>query len=385
MIDPVALAQALIRCPSVTPVDAGALTVLAEALKPLGFDCVPLPFEEDGAPLTENLFARIGAGGPVFCFAGHTDVVPPGERSFWKHDPFGGVIADGVLYGRGAVDMKSAIACFTAAVERHLAKGPLKGSILFLITGDEEGDAVNGTPKMLKWMKANAITMDHCLIGEPSSRAAIGDGIKVGRRGSLNTRVEVEGVQGHAAYPDKTRNPVHALADFICRLTKTPLDSGTEQFGPSSLAFSTVDVGNPTCNLIPAVARGAFNIRFNDAHTFNSLSAHLNAVAKAVSDDTGCVVRLHFSLSGVADCVKPGPFTELLDGAIKGVTGETPEHISGGGTSDGRFIKDFCPVVELGLMNATMHQSNECVPVSDLMKLTDIYAAILDSYFSASP
>lgn len=381
MIDPVSLAQALIRCPSVTPVDAGALTVLADALKPLGFDCVPLPFAEDGAPLTENLFARIGNGGPVFCFAGHTDVVPAGDRQFWKHDPFGGVIADGVLYGRGAVDMKSSIACFVAAVERHLAKGPLKGTILFLITGDEEGDAINGTPKMLRWLKEQNIAMDHCLIGEPSSTAHIGDGIKVGRRGSLNTKVEVEGVQGHAAYPGKTRNPVHALADFICRLTKTPLDAGTEQFEPSSLAFSTVDVGNPTVNLVPATARGAFNIRFNDAHSYDSLTAHLNAVAKAVSDETGCVVRLSFSLSGVADSVKPGPFTELLDGAVAKVTGEKPAHVTGGGTSDGRFIKDFCPVVELGLMNATMHQSNECVPLSDLAKLTDIYTAILDSYF----
>jgi succinyl-diaminopimelate desuccinylase len=381
MTDPVALAQALIRCPSVTPVDAGALTVLAGALKTLGATIVPLPFEEDGAPRTENLFARIGTNGPVFCFAGHTDVVPPGDAAFWKHDPFAGVIENGILYGRGAVDMKSAIACFVTAVERHLAKGPLKGTILFLITGDEEGDAVNGTPKMLRWLKQQNITMDHCLIGEPSSTAQIGDGIKVGRRGSLNTRVEVEGVQGHAAYPGKTKNPVHALADFICRLTKTPLDSGTEQFEPSSLAFSTVDVGNPTCNLVPATARGAFNIRFNDAHSYESLTAHLSAVAKAVSDETGCMVRLNFSLSGVADSVKPGPFTDLLDTAIAGVTGGKPAHVTGGGTSDGRFIKDFCPVVELGLMNATMHQSNECVPVSDLAKLTDIYTAILDAYF----
>jgi len=383
MIDPVALAQALIRRPSVSPKDAGALGLLQDALKPLGFDCVPLPFGGDGGPNTENLYARIGNGKPVFCFAGHTDVVPPGDLSFWRHDPFGGVIENGILYGRGAVDMKTAVACFAAACERHLQNGPPKGSIVFLITGDEEGDAVNGTPKMLRWLKDRDIRLDHCLIGEPSSTVTIGDGIKVGRRGSLNTRVTVEGVQGHAAYPAKAKNPVHALADFISRLTKTPLDSGTEQFDPSTLIFSTVDVGNPTSNLIPANATGAFNIRFNDIHSFDSLTAYLSAVAKAVSDDTACVVSLIFNLSGVADAVKPGPFTDLLDRAVASVTGKTPNHMTGGGTSDGRFIKDLCPVVELGLMNATMHQSNECVPVADIAKLTDIYTAILNQYFSA--
>ena len=383
MIDPVALAQALIRRPSVSPKDAGALGLLQDALKPLGFDCVPLPFGGDGGPNTENLYARIGNGKPVFCFAGHTDVVPPGDLSFWRHDPFGGVIENGILYGRGAVDMKTAVACFAAACERHLQNGPPKGSIVFLITGDEEGDAVNGTPKMLRWLKDRDIRLDHCLIGEPSSTVTIGDGIKVGRRGSLNTRVTVEGVQGHAAYPAKAKNPVHALADFISRLTKTPLDSGTEQFDPSTLIFSTVDVGNPTSNLIPAKATGAFNIRFNDIHSFDSLTAYLSAVAKAVSDDTACVVSLIFNLSGVADAVKPGPFTDLLDRAVASVTGKTPNHMTGGGTSDGRFIKDLCPVVELGLMNATMHQSNECVPVADIAKLTDIYTAILNQYFSA--
>ena len=382
MIDPVTLAQALIRRPSVTPEDAGALGVLQEALKPLGFDCVPLPFDGDGGPHTENLYARIGISGPVFCFAGHTDVVPPGDLSFWKHDPFGAVIENGILYGRGTVDMKTAIAAFAAACERHLQNGAPKGSIVFLITGDEEGDAINGTPKMLRWLKDHAIALDHCLIGEPSSTVHIGDGIKVGRRGSLNTKVRVEGVQGHAAYPGKAKNPVHALADFIGRLTKTPLDSGTEQFDPSTLIFSTVDVGNPTSNLIPAKATGAFNIRFNDIHSFDSLKIHLSAVAKAVSDDTGCVVSLIFNLSGVADAVKPGPFTALLDRAVASVTGKTPSHMTSGGTSDGRFIKEFCPVVELGLMNATMHQSNECVPVADIAKLTDIYTAILNQYFS---
>lgn len=382
MIDPVSLAQALIRRASVTPDDEGAIGVVAGALVPLGFDVVPLPFAGDGAPRTENLYARIGDEGPVFCFAGHTDVVPPGDLSFWKHDPFGAVIENGLLYGRGAVDMKSAIACFAAAAERHLKKGPLKGSIVLLITGDEEGDAINGTPKMLAWLKEQAITFDHCLIGEPSSTMHIGDGLKVGRRGSLNTRVRVEGVQGHAAYPSTTKNPVHALADFVCRLTKWPLDAGTELFEPSSLAFSTVDVGNPTPNLIPATASGGFNIRFNDAHSFDSLKAHLNAVAKAVSDETGCVVTLDFNLSGVADAVKPGPFTDLFDRAVASVTGTAPKHSTGGGTSDGRFIKDFCPVVELGLRNATMHQSNECVPLADIARLTDIYTAILDTYFS---
>jgi succinyl-diaminopimelate desuccinylase len=234
---------------------------------------------------------------------------------------------------------------------------------------------------MLHWLKAQSITLDHCLIGEPSSTVRIGDGLKVGRRGSLNTKVRIEGVQGHAAYPGKAKNPVHALADFIVRLTKTPLDAGTEQFDPSTLVFSTFDVGNPTSNVIPAKATGAFNIRFNDVHSFDSLTAYLSAVANSVSDETGCVVTLTFKLSGVADAVKPGPFTDLLDRAVAGVTGTTPHHMTGGGTSDGRFIKDLCPVVELGLMNATMHQSNECVPLTDLESLTAIYTAILDSYF----
>ncbi len=381
MIDPVDLAQALIRRPSVTPEDAGALAIVADALGPLGFDCTKLPFDEPGVPHTENLYARIGRDGPVFCFAGHTDVVPPGDRSLWNHNPFGAVIHDGVLYGRGAVDMKSAIACFVAACARHLQKGPPKGSIVFLITGDEEGDAINGTPKMLAWLKEQGIALDHCLIGEPSSTLSIGDGLKVGRRGSLNTRVTVEGVQGHVAWPEKAKNPVHALADLICRLTKNPLDSGTRLFDPSTLVFSTADVGNPTCNVIPAKATAGFNIRFNDAHSFASLTAHLSAAAKAVSDDTGCVVTLDFSLSGVADAVAPGPFTDVLDRAIVRVTGRAPAHSTGGGTSDGRFIKDLCPVVELGLINATMQQSNEGVPLTDIARLTDIYSAILEEYF----
>jgi len=381
-IDSIALAQALIRCPSVTPVDAGALGVLAEVLTPLGFACTALPFDGDGAPRTENLYAAIGSGGPVFCFAGHTDVVPPGDASLWKHDPFGAVIENGILYGRGAVDMKSAVACFAASVSRHLAKGPLNGTICFLITGDEEGDAINGTPKMLRWLKENGIKLDHCLIGEPSSTVTIGDGIKVGRRGSLNTRVVVEGVQGHAAYPAKALNPIHALAEFICRLTKTPLDAGTAAFEPSTLVFSSVDVGNPAGNVIPAKATGQFNIRFNDAQTFEGLKAHLSDVAEAVTKDTGAVVTLTFNLSGVSFVTMPGPFTAVLDSAVAGVTGKPPEHSTTGGTSDGRFIKELCPVVELGLMNATMHKANECVPVADIERLTDIYTAILAAYFA---
>lgn len=382
MIDPVLLAQALIRCPSVTPKDEGALGVLAAALTPLGFACTPLPFSGDGGQTTENLYATIGSGGPVFCFAGHTDVVPPGDSGLWKHEPFGGVIANGILYGRGAVDMKSAVACFAAAAGRHLAKGPFKGTIAFLITGDEEGEAINGTPKMLRWLKDKNITLDHCLIGEPSSTVTIGDGIKVGRRGSLNTRVVVEGVQGHAAYPAKALNPIHALAEFICRLTKTPLDAGTAAFEPSTLVFSSVDVGNPATNVIPAKATGNFNIRFNDAHSFDTLQDHLTAVAEAVEIETGANITLHFNLSGVSFVTKPGPFTAVLDSAVAQVTGAKPEHSTTGGTSDGRFIKELCPVVELGLMNATMHQANECVPVADIEKLTDIYTAILGAYFA---
>jgi len=377
ILDPVALAQALIRCPSVTPKDEGALDVLEEALKPLGFACHRLPFGE-----VENLYARIGDGAPLFCFAGHTDVVPPGGQ--WKSDPFGGEIRDGVLYGRGATDMKSAIACFAAAAARHLAKGA-SGSIALLITGDEEGEAVDGTRKVLDWLKDKGKRLDHCVVGEPSSVAAVGVTIKIGRRGSLNVRVTVKGVQGHVAYPAKARNPIPALAALATRLSEHKLDDGTAQFEPSTLAFTSVDVGNPATNVIPAEARAQLNIRFNDRHTPETLADFIAGEAKAVSQQTGCGIDLEYSLSGVAFATQPGAFSSLVANAIQSVTGRTPAFSTGGGTSDARFIVQHCPVLELGLVSATMHKVDECAAVADIQRLTDIYAALLDAYFKNPP
>jgi succinyl-diaminopimelate desuccinylase len=376
-IDPVALAQALIRRPSVTPKDDGALGVLEEALKPLGFACHRLPFGE-----VENLYARIGDGAPLFCFAGHTDVVPPGGQ--WKSDPFGGEIRDGVLYGRGATDMKSAIAAFAAAAARHLAKGA-SGSIALLITGDEEGEAADGTRKVLDWLKDKGERLDHCVVGEPSSLAAVGDTIKIGRRGSLNVRVTVKGTQGHVAYPAKANNPIHALAALATRLAEHKLDDGTADFEPSTLAFTSVDVGNPATNVIPAEARAQFNIRFNDRHTPETLTAFIAGEAKAVSQRTGCGIDLEYSLSGVAFATKPGAFSSLVANAIESVTGRTPAFSTGGGTSDARFIIQHCPVLELGLIGATMHKVDECAAVADIARLTDIYAALLGAYFANPP
>jgi succinyl-diaminopimelate desuccinylase len=384
MIDPVALAQALIRCPSVTPKDQGALAVLENALKPLGFSCRRLAFQEPGTERVDNLYAQVGTGAPLFCFAGHTDVVPPGEASLWRHDPFGGTIDKGFLYGRGAADMKSAIAAFVAAAARQVAKGT-QGSIALLITGDEEADAVNGTCKVLDWLKDRAIKLDHCIVGEPSSIAALGDHIKIGRRGSLNVCAIVEGMQGHVAYPAKALNPIPALAEYVTRLFNLKLDEGTELFEPSTLAFTSIDVGNPATNVIPAAARAMFNIRFNDRHTPDGLLRLLEKIAADVAMDTTCTITLQTALSGVAFATEPGPFTAMIAEAVASVTGRTPEYSTGGGTSDARFIKDHCPVAELGLVNATMHKTDECVAVADIEKLTDIYAALLDAYFADPP
>ncbi len=381
MTDPVLLAQALIRCPSVTPKDAGALSVLEAALTPLGFACHRLVFEEKGKDKVENLYARTGTSRPVFCFAGHTDVVPPGDSKLWKSDPYGADIRDAVLYGRGAADMKSGIAAFVAAAARHLQGGG-KGSIALLITGDEEGDAINGTQKVLSWLKDKGERLDHCIVGEPSSMASVGDAIKIGRRGSINLRVTVRGTQGHVAYPAKANNPIPALANLVARLSAHKLDDGTPHFEPSTLAFTSVDVGNPTTNVIPAEARAAFNIRFNDRHTPQTLLQFLDSEVKSVAAQTGCEIVLEPSVSGVAFVTEPGAFTDLIMKAVASVTGKPPEFSTGGGTSDARYIKDFCPVAELGLVNATMHQANECVPVADIHKLADIYTALLHSYFA---
>ncbi|HYM18207.1 MAG TPA: succinyl-diaminopimelate desuccinylase [Micropepsaceae bacterium] len=377
--DPVSLVQALIRCPSVTPEDAGALAVLEEAIKPLGFSCRRLRFDD-----VENLYARLGTGAPNFCFAGHTDVVPPGEQKQWKRDPFAAEIVDGVLYGRGATDMKSAIAAFVAATERHVKKhGAPKGSISLLITGDEEGVALNGTVRVLDWMKKNGEAIDHCLVGEPTSGARVGDTIKIGRRGSMNVRVTVKGIQGHAAYPKLALNPIPIMAAVIARFSAWMLDGGSAHFEPSTLAFTTVDVGNPAVNVIPSEARAGFNIRFNDLHTPEALSNEIRSIVDTVQHEKGGEIAIAVSISGVSFLTAPGPYTELLKRAVERATGLTSEYSTTGGTSDARFIKDHCPVAELGLTGRTMHKLDECASLDDIEALTRIYEAVLELYFAA--
>jgi succinyl-diaminopimelate desuccinylase len=372
------LARALIRRPSVTPVDAGALDVLEAVLKELGFACHRLKFGD-----IDNLYARLGSEAPHFCFAGHTDVVPVGEG--WTHDPFAAEVKDGMLYGRGAADMKSAIAAMAAAVTRLLASGKPKGSISFLITGDEEGVATDGTVKILEWLNERGESIDHCVVGEPTSVARAGDTLKIGRRGSINFRVTITGVQGHVGYPQKAKNPIPVLAELVTQLASHKLDKGTDHFDPSTLAFTTIDVGNPATNVIPAEAHAAFNIRFNDRHTPESLTGWINDRAQQIAQQSGCRIVVSGKTSGVAFLTQPGKFTQLVSDTVAGVTGQAPFFSTSGGTSDARFIKAVCPVVELGLAGATMHKSDECVPVAEIAALTDIYAALLAAYFAKPP
>ena len=384
-MDPVELAQRLIRCPSVTPRDEGALDVLEAALKPLGFACHRLRFEQARTPSIDNLYARIGSGSPNFCFAGHTDVVPPGDKALWRHDPFAGEIRDGTLYGRGAADMKSAIAAFVHAVERHLAESPPKGSISLLITGDEEGPAINGTAKVLDWLKSRGEVLSHCIVGEPTSTARAGDTLKIGRRGSLTARVAVRGVQGHVGYPAKARNPIPAMAALVQRLSSHVLDEGTAHFEPSTLSFTTLDVGNPAGNVIPAEARAQFNIRFNDSQTPDGLKRWIESEAAAVRTASGCELDLKFELGANAFLTEPGTFVSLVADAARHVIDAPPAISTTGGTSDARFIKEHCPVVELGLPGGTMHKADECVAVAEIGLLSDVYKAVLDRYFANPP
>jgi succinyl-diaminopimelate desuccinylase len=382
--DPTALARDLLRCPSVTPTEGGALGLIEGVLKPAGFAVHRVTFAEPGTAPVENLYARIGDAAPHFVFAGHTDVVPPGEEAKWTHPPFAGEIAAGTLYGRGAVDMKGAVACMLAATLDHLVAhgGKPKGSISFLITGDEESIAVNGTVKLIAWARERGESFDHCILGEPSNAATVGDTIKIGRRGSLNGTLVVTGKQGHVAYPERADNPVRGLVTLMSALIATPLDHGSAQFGASNLEFTSIDIGNPVVNLIPGEARARFNIRFNDHHSQPSLKMLIERRAAAAAHER---VRWHIEWEpSNADSfvTKPGPFVDLVCGAIKGVTGEEPELSTTGGTSDARFIKDYCPVLEFGLVGQTMHQVDERTAVADLATLTAVYRAILDRYFA---
>ena len=378
---PLPLAQALIRCPSVTPEDAGALDVLASALGFLGFTLHDLPFTDPTSPPVRNLYARLGDAGPVLCFAGHTDVVPPG--SGWTTDPFGAEVREGVLYGRGASDMKAAIAAFVAACARLLQQRGLShfpGSVALLITGDEEGPAVNGTVKVLDWLAQRGERLDHCIVGEPTNPHSLGEMMKVGRRGSLNGVLTVYGTQGHVAYPHLADNPIRRLVSLLAALQGLTLDAGTPLFQPSNLEVVTVDVGNSATNLIPAQAEARFNIRFNDLHTGASLERLLRETLRAVEPDGG-LWRLEVAVSGEAFLTPPGVLSDLLTQAAESVTGRRPDLSTSGGTSDARFIKNACPVVEFGLVGQTMHKADERCRVDDLEALTEIYRQVLERYF----
>jgi succinyl-diaminopimelate desuccinylase len=382
--DPIALAQALIRCESVTPLEAGALTMLECVLSAAGFECHRMTFSEPGFADVQNLYARRGHTGPNLCFAGHTDVVPPGDLDAWTSPPFAAQIRDGILYGRGAVDMKGEIACFVAAAQRYLATGGtgIPGSISLLITGDEEGDSVNGTVKVLDWLKARGEVLHACIVGEPSSRHTVGDEIKIGRRGSLNGDLIVEGKQGHAAYPHIADNPVPKLARIIDRLSGLKLDDGTSHFEASHLVVTVISVPNTATNVIPGQARARFNVRYNDAHQRSKLEALLRETcAKAAAEVDG---RFTLAFSGTGDVfvTEPGPLVDTMKVAVQEITGNIPELSTTGGTSDARFIKDHCPVIELGLLNSTIHQVDERVPVADLETLTKIYERFIALFFA---
>lgn len=380
-IDPIELTQALIRCPSVTPADAGALEVLRKAVEPLGFSCYPLRFSEAGTPDIDNLYARLGTKGRNFCFAGHTDVVPPGNPAGWTVDPFKAEIIDGHVYGRGAADMKGAIAAFAAAASRFVEKRgrDFGGSISLLITGDEEGPSINGTVKVLDWMKARGETIDACVVGEPTNEKQLGDMAKIGRRGSMNLALTVHGHQGHVAYPHLADNPNHRLVRMLEALIAKPLDEGNAYFQPSSLQITTIDVGNPTTNVIPARASAGINIRFNDIHTSKSLTEWVRSRLDAVGGRYELVV----SVSGEAFLTPPGPLSALMTGAVEQVLSRTPQLSTTGGTSDARFIRAHAPVIEFGLVGLTMHKVDERASLADIRNLSAIYEAALDRFFAA--
>ena len=374
--DPVALAAELIRAPSVTPDSGGALELVAQKLEAAGYRVERLTFESGGVPIP-NLYARLGDASPNLCFAGHVDVVPEGDPAHWTHAPFSGEIVDGKLYGRGAVDMKGAVAAFLAAALK--AGRPAKGSLSFLITGDEEGPALDGTVKVVEWLKAKGERIDHCVLGEPTNPAALGDAFKVGRRGSLNGVITVRGLQGHVAYPHLADNPVPRLIRLLAALDAAPLDAGSDFFPPSNLEVVSVDVGNPVFNLIPAEATARFNVRFNDRHTLETLKAEITGRL----DSAGEPYSLDFQAGASQSFLTaPGPFTELVADAVEAETGRRPEPSTSGGTSDARFIKDICPVVEFGLVGQTMHKVDEATPLADIEALTRIYDRIIDRYFA---
>ena len=378
-IDPVRLTQTLIRCPSVTPDEGGALVLLQDLLSPAGFDCTRV--DRNG---TSNLFARRGRKGAsrTFGFNGHTDVVPVGNPAAWSRDPFGGESDGTRIWGRGATDMKSGVAAFVAAAIDFVRATPPDGAIVLTITGDEEGPARDGTVALLDWMAAEGERMSVCLVGEPTCPETLGDMMKIGRRGSLSARIRATGLQGHSAYPHRARNPLHAMVGYLSRLTETVLDKGTAHFDPSTLAVTTIDTGNTATNVIPSTVTAGVNIRFNDAHTGASLTGWLKAEAAAVEARTGVAMEVSAEISGESFLTEPGAFVDLVAGAVTAETGVKPVLSTSGGTSDARFLKDHCPVVEFGLVGKTMHQVDEHVAIADILALKRVYARILRDYFA---
>ena len=378
-IDPIQLTADLIKCPSVTPAEGGAITLLETVLSANGFTCTRI--ERGGI---HNLFARWGAGknGRTFGFNGHTDVVPVGDAAAWTVDPFGAEIRDGFMYGRGATDMKSGVAAFVAAAIDFVADTPPDGSVVITITGDEEGDALDGTTAILDWMRANGETMDHCLVGEPTSPDTMGQMMKIGRRGSLTAFFTATGVQGHSAYPHRANNPVTAMVRLMDRLASHELDQGTDHFDASTLAITTVDTGNPATNVIPAQCRATVNIRFNDLHSGDSLTEWLHSMVDQVADETGISFDLRIKVSGESFITPPGELSDLIASAVRAELGVTPEMSTTGGTSDARFVKDLCPVTEFGLVGKTMHSVDERVEVAQITQLKSIYSRILQDYFA---
>lgn len=381
MTDPVALTADLIRCPSVTPEEGGAIALVERTLADAGFRTERV--DRNGIA---NLFARWGDTGPVLGFNGHTDVVPTGDPARWRHDPFAAAIENGRIYGRGAADMKSGVAAFVAAAVDFVRETPPEtGSIVVTVTGDEEGDGVDGTLAILDWMAANGERMDHCIVGEPTCPSVMGEMIKIGRRGSMTAWLTAYGVQGHSAYPERAKNPLPALVRLLDALASRRLDDGTAHFGPSTLAITTIDTGNPATNVIPAEARATVNIRFNDAHSPESLTSWIEEAADAAATAFGIGISARFQVSGVSFLTEPGPFTALVSEAVLAATGIRPEFSTSGGTSDARFVKDHCPVLELGLVGTTMHQVDEHVEIAHIDALKAIYADIMARYFAAAP
>lgn len=385
--DVIDLTRTLVRCESVTPREAGALQLLEQTLAPLGFACERMDFTEAGTDDVANLYARIGTGGKHFCFAGHSDVVPVGDLSSWTIGPFAAELSGGYLFGRGAADMKGAIAAFTDAASRFLSRRgrDFGGSISLLITGDEEGPAVNGTVKMLQRLAARGETIDACIVGEPTSSKRFGDMMKIGRRGSMTVDLVVRGVQGHVAYPERLDNAVHRLSAIIEALVREPIDKGSTYFQPTSLQFTTVDVGNPATNIAPGVAKARFNTRFNDLWTSQTLLAHLKERIERANEALGGNGTVDYSVqvSGESFYTPPGPLSDLVAGAVRDVAGVETELSTTGGTSDARFIRSYCPVLEFGLVGESMHKVDEKSAVADLKMLARVYETVLDRYFAA--